>query len=52
MAALAVSSDKRVPQLPDVPTVAEVGLPGAVYAFWNGVFVPVKTPRDIVDRPP
>ena len=50
VAALAVSSQKRAPQLPDVPTVIEVGLPGAVYAFWNGAFVPVKTPRDIVDR--
>ena len=50
VAALAVSSDKRAPQLPDVPTVAEVGLPGAIYAFWNGMFVPLKTPRPIVDR--
>ena len=48
--ALAVSSDKRAPQLPDVPTTAEIGLPAAAYAFWNGVFVPVKTPREIVDR--
>jgi tripartite-type tricarboxylate transporter receptor subunit TctC len=48
--ALAVSSDKRAPQLPDVPTTAEVGLPGAAYAFWNGVFVPVKTSQEIVDR--
>ena len=40
--ALAVSSDKRAPQLPDVPTVAEIGLPGAAYAFWNGVFVPAE----------
>ena len=48
--ALAVSSDKRAPQLPDVPTTAEIGLPAAAYAFWNGVFVPAKTPRDVVDR--
>lgn len=48
--ALAVSSDKRAPTLPDVPTVGEIGLPGAVYAFWNGVFVPAKTPQPIVDR--
>ncbi len=47
---LAVSSDKRAPQLPDVPTTAEIGLPAAAYAFWNGVFVPVKTPREVVDR--
>jgi tripartite-type tricarboxylate transporter receptor subunit TctC len=48
--ALAVSSDKRAPQLPDVPTTAEIGLPAAAYAFWNGVFVPAKTPQPIVDR--
>ena len=48
--ALAVSSEKRAPQLPDVPTVGEVGLKGASYVFWNGLFLPVKTPREIVDR--
>ncbi len=48
--ALAVSSDKRAPALPDVPTTAEAGLPKAAYAFWNGVFVPAKTPPDIVKR--
>jgi tripartite-type tricarboxylate transporter receptor subunit TctC len=47
---LAVSSDKRAPQLPDIPTVAEIGYPAAAYAFWNGVFVPVKTPQDIVAK--
>lgn len=50
VAALAVSSEKRVPSLPEVPTVVEIGLPAAVYSFWNGVFVPAKTPRPIVDR--
>jgi tripartite-type tricarboxylate transporter receptor subunit TctC len=48
--ALAVSSDKRAPLLPNVPTTAEVGLPKAAYAFWNGMFVPAKTPPDIVKR--
>ena len=48
--ALAVSSEKRAPTLPDVPAVGEIGLPGAVYLFWNGVFVPAKTPKPIVDR--
>jgi tripartite-type tricarboxylate transporter receptor subunit TctC len=48
--ALAVSSDKRAPQLPDVPTVGEVGLKDASYVFWNGLFLPAKTPREIVDR--
>jgi tripartite-type tricarboxylate transporter receptor subunit TctC len=47
---LAVSSDKRSPQLPDVPTTAEIGYPAAAYAFWNGLFVPVKTPPEIVTR--
>jgi tripartite-type tricarboxylate transporter receptor subunit TctC len=48
--ALAVSSEKRAPQLPDVPTVAEVGLKDASYVFWNGLFLPAKAPREIVDR--
>ena len=46
--ALAVSSDKRAPSLPDVPTTAEIGYPKAAYAFWNGMFVPAKTPQEIV----
>jgi tripartite-type tricarboxylate transporter receptor subunit TctC len=48
--ALAVSSDTRAPSLPDVPTTAEIGLPKAAYAFWNGVFVPAKTPQDVVTK--
>ena len=48
--ALAVSSDKRAPQLPDIPTTAEIGYPAAAYAFWNGLFVPVKTPPDVVAK--
>jgi tripartite-type tricarboxylate transporter receptor subunit TctC len=48
--ALAVSSDKRAPQLPDVPTTAEIGYPAAAYAFWNGLFVPAKTPPDVVAK--
>ena len=47
---LAVSSDKRAPQLPNIPTTAEIGLPAAAYAFWNGTFVPAKTPKEIVDK--
>ena len=48
--ALAVSSDKRAPQLPDIPTTAEIGYPAAAYAFWNGLFVPLKTPPDVVAK--
>lgn len=47
---LAVSSDKRAPQLPEIPTTAEIGYPAAAYAFWNGLFVPVKTPKDVVAK--
>lgn len=47
---LAISSTERVSTLPDVPSVVEIGLPGAVYSFWNGIFVPAKTPKAIVDR--
>jgi tripartite-type tricarboxylate transporter receptor subunit TctC len=50
VSALAVSSAKRLPLMPDVRTVAEAGLPGAAYNFWNGVFLPAKTPKPIVDR--
>jgi tripartite-type tricarboxylate transporter receptor subunit TctC len=48
--ALAVSTPKRAPALPNVPTVSEAGYPDAQYLFWGGVALPVKTPRDIVDR--
>jgi tripartite-type tricarboxylate transporter receptor subunit TctC len=48
--ALAVSSVKRSPALPEVPTMAEVGLPDAEFDFWIGVLAPAQTPRAIVDR--
>src|SRR5579862_7907020 len=46
---LAVSTLKRVPILPNVPSIAEAGFPKAEYVFWNGLSLPVKTPRTIVD---
>ena len=46
--ALAVASDKRVPSLPDVPTVAEAGLPGYEVSVWWGVVAPARTPPDVV----
>ncbi len=46
--ALAVGSDKRVPLLPDVPTVAEAGLPGYEATVWWGLVAPAGTPREIV----
>jgi len=48
--ALLVSTDKRVADLPDVPTPAEAGLKNADSAIWFGVFVPAKTPGAIIDR--
>ena len=46
--ALAVSTAKRAALLPNVPTTAEAGLKDASYVFWNGLFAPAKTPRDII----
>jgi tripartite-type tricarboxylate transporter receptor subunit TctC len=48
--ALAVSTPKRSSALPEVPTTLEAGFRDSDYLFWNGVFVPVKTPRSIVER--
>lgn len=47
---LAVSSDKRSPILPEVPTVAESGYPGYEASGWLGLLFPAKTPDAIVDR--
>lgn len=48
--ALAVTSAKRLQAAPDLPTVAETGLPGYEYVTWYGVLAPAGTPRDIVTR--
>jgi tripartite-type tricarboxylate transporter receptor subunit TctC len=48
--ALVVSTPKRVAELPDVPTPAEAGLKNAESVFWLGVFMPAKTPRDVVEK--
>ena len=47
---LAVTSAKRAPSMPDVPTVAELGFPGFSFATWVGLFAPAKTPAEIVER--
>ena len=48
--ALAVSSAKRLPQLPDVPTLNELGYTGMEDYTWVGIFAPAATPRDIAQR--
>ena len=47
---LAVGSSKRSVALPELPTTLELGIPDSDYNFWVGMFVPAKTPRDIVIR--
>jgi tripartite-type tricarboxylate transporter receptor subunit TctC len=47
---LAISSEQRAPQIPDVPTVAELGYPGYKAVTWNGLLGPAGTPRPIVDK--
>jgi len=48
--ALAVTTAKRTSLAPDLPTIAESGLPGFDINTWFGIFVPANTPREIVDR--
>lgn len=50
LTALAVNGAARSTALPDVPTLAEAGFANAEYPLWYGLFLPAKTPREIVDR--
>jgi tripartite-type tricarboxylate transporter receptor subunit TctC len=50
LVALGVSTAKRSSALPNVPTIAESGLPGFDYNLWVGLFAPAGTPPDIVDK--
>jgi tripartite-type tricarboxylate transporter receptor subunit TctC len=47
---LAVTSPERNPDLPDVPTMTEAGLPGLTLSFWTGLVAPAGTPVEIVER--
>ena len=48
--ALAVTTKERVPVVPDLPTIAEAGVPGFDVSSWFGFFVPVKTPQEIIAK--
>jgi tripartite-type tricarboxylate transporter receptor subunit TctC len=48
--AIAVASAKRLPTMPEVPTISEAGVPGYLSTSWNGFAAPVKTPREVVLR--
>ena len=48
--ALAISTSARSPAIPDLPTVAEAGVPGYESSLWYGVLLPARTPPEIVAR--
>ena len=48
--AIAMGSAKRSPDLPELHTVAESGVPGFEYVIWYGLFAPAKTPKEIVEK--
>ena len=48
--ALGVSSPRRSPLVPDLPTIAEAGLPGYEISYWNAVYAPAGTPAAVVER--
>jgi tripartite-type tricarboxylate transporter receptor subunit TctC len=48
--AIAVTSETRDPDLPDVPTMSESGLPRLTRGFWSGLLAPAGTPAEIVNR--
>ena len=47
---LGVTTSQRAPAMPEVPTIAEAGLPGFEYQGWYGILAPAKTPRAIINQ--
>jgi len=45
-----VTSAKRTPQVPDLPSVAEAGVPGFEHLTWNGLLAPARTPDAVIRR--
>jgi tripartite-type tricarboxylate transporter receptor subunit TctC len=50
LVALGVGSAKRSPALPNIPTIAEAGVPGYEYTTWYGIFAPARTPQPLVAK--
>jgi tripartite-type tricarboxylate transporter receptor subunit TctC len=48
--ALAITSDKRFPSVPNIPTMAEAGVPGVVASTWYSILAPAGTPKPIIDK--
>ena len=48
--ALGISTSKRLTIAPDIPTIAEAGVPGYEVVGWNGILAPANTPRPIIDK--
>jgi len=50
LVALAIGASKRASLLPDLPTTLEAGFPDSDYNFWIGMFVPARTPGEVINR--
>jgi tripartite-type tricarboxylate transporter receptor subunit TctC len=48
--AYATTTKERLPNLPDIPTAAEAGLPGMEVTIWHGIYAPKGTPKEVIDR--
>lgn len=48
--AIAVTTEQRLSSLPDIPTIAELGLPGYEISSWQAMFAPARTPKDIIAK--
>ncbi|MGH6691169.1 MAG: tripartite tricarboxylate transporter substrate-binding protein [Gammaproteobacteria bacterium] len=48
--AYAVTSEKRLAEMPEVPTMAEAGYPGIGSLNWNGIFAPARTPKPVLGK--
>ena len=48
--AIGVTTARRTPVAPEIPTVAEAGVPGYEHTLWNAMFAPIKTPAAVVSK--